>query len=155
MRLGLVQPPFVRGPERGLDLGPGRRDVGSEQDQVAHLVDERSDRRDERDRWSGHRRGRRPPNDRLDDLTGVPGDRHVEVDVEARGTDPVRVEADVVGAPAELLDPDRADGLAFELPAEEADLAARKHSLGGLHVLERGLDREQRRHAKVRKESEE
>jgi hypothetical protein len=155
VRLGLVHPSGVRGGERGLDLGSRGRDVRAEQDQVPHLVHERGDGRDEGDRRGGRRGGGRTPNHRLDDLSRVPGDRHVEVDVDAGGTYAVRMEPDIVGAPAELLDSHGADGLAVELPAEQSDLPAREHPFGRLDVLERRLDREQGRHPQVRQEPEE
>jgi hypothetical protein len=146
---------LVGGGEGRFNLAPSGSDVRPEHDQVADLVDERRDRRDERgDRssglcWLGM------PHDRPDDLAGVPGDRGFEVDVDPLRTDAVRMEADIVGAPAELLDTQGADRLTIELPPEETDLSAGERPLRGLYVLERSLDGKDRCHPQVREEPEE
>jgi len=142
----------VASPGRRLDLDPRRRRVepdGGEVPEVGGdlLVRVRRDRRGGRD---GDQR-----NVGFDDASGVPADRRIEVHVEPLRGDPVRMEPDVVGAPAVLLHPDRADRLALEFPPEQPDLAAGEEAFGGLDVLDGGLDGEDGRESKVGEEAEE
>ncbi len=141
------------GDKGGLDLRAHRRDILADEEQVAYLlVEELDGARLAQGRLAG---GFDLGGQRRDDLLGVARDRRQEVDVDPVGADAVRMEPDVVGASPELLDADGANGHSVELPAKEPDLSASEHPLRALHVLDRGLDGEDRGHPEVGEESEE
>jgi len=151
----LVRLPRARGREGRLDLRPHGDQVAADQSQVVdHLAQELDDR--QLGKGTFHEVGPRCVRRRhADDLLGVSRDGDVQVDVDPIGSDPVRVHADVVRAPAELLDPDRAYGHPVSLPAKEADLAPGEHAFGRLDVLQGRLDGQEGRDLHVGKEAEE
>jgi hypothetical protein len=148
--LGLAPGARLRG---GVELETGRRRVEADRDEVAEVVLERLERVRRRD-GRGERRHERGQLG-LDDAARIATDRSLEVRVDPLVGDPVRMQAHVVRAAPVLLDADRADGDAVELPAEQPDLAAREQALGSLDVLDRRLDGQDGCETQVGEESQE